>query len=106
MYVRHLQPITLGIRRFQARIGEALRAVRAGRRIVLTSRGRPVAEVVPPGARTRPRTTEERALMRLVEEGRLLPGTGRPAPPRRVSALGAGLSAEIQRGRSRLDARR
>jgi prevent-host-death family protein len=45
-----MKAVPYGVRELQAKIGEALRIVERGGSIVVTSRGRPVAMVVPPGA--------------------------------------------------------
>jgi len=39
----------IGVRDLKARLSEVLRAVEGGKRVRVTSRGRPVAEIVPPG---------------------------------------------------------
>ena len=42
--------ITVGIRQFKNRLSEYLRRAKAGERIVVTERGRPVAVITRPGA--------------------------------------------------------
>lgn len=70
------------MRDFKARLSEHLRRVAAGERLTITSRGRPVAEVLPAGAR---RDAAAERLQRLIAEGRVTPPsrpmTHRPARP-------------------------
>ena len=65
----------IGVRELKARLSEALRDVGAGERIRVTSRGKPVADLVPPD-----RTTTERHWDALVASGRVTPAS-RPWPP-------------------------
>jgi prevent-host-death family protein len=79
------------VRDFKARLSEHLRRVAAGERITITSRGRPVAELLPAGSRRSP--TEER-LQQLIAEGRVTPPSRprseRPRAPRPVPAKYSG----------------
>jgi prevent-host-death family protein len=40
---------TVGVRELKNRLSEYLRLVRAGERVIVTDRGRPIAELRPPG---------------------------------------------------------
>ena len=55
----------LGLREANQRFSKAIKAVRAGREVVLTDRGRPIAVIKP----LREDDAEEAALRALVEEG-------------------------------------
>ena len=73
-----MKEIYFGVREFQAQIGRALRAVREGRRVVITSRDREVAVLTKPD-RDRPEMNAlDRKLDRLEAEGWLHRGNGRP----------------------------
>jgi len=63
------------VRELKARLSEVLRAVQRGEPVRITSRGRPVAEIVPP----RPRSYEER-LAELIASGTVTAATD-PWPP-------------------------
>jgi len=62
---------TIGIRELRQQASKHLREVEAGETIEVTDRGRPVARLVPV-----PR--EESTVERLIREGRLIPGNGKP----------------------------
>lgn len=57
----------IGVRKLKASLSEVLRLVEGGERIIVTSRGRQIAEIVPPSA---PISEEER-LERMAALGRL-----------------------------------
>lgn len=93
------------MREFKARLSEHLRRVAGGERITITSRGRPVAEVLPAGGRRSP--VEER-LQRLIAEGKVTPPSrplrhrpARPVPAERSASdiIIAERDAEGPRGR-------
>ena len=67
--------MTVSVRDLKNRLSEYLRRVRAGERLVVTERGRPIAEVYPLSRR---RLSAEESRRRLVEAGDLTPGRGRP----------------------------
>ncbi len=69
---------TVGARELKTRLGSYLREVEQGATILVTERGRPVAELRPvqPAA-----DTLEEKLNRLAAEGFLTRGTGRPLRP-------------------------
>lgn len=66
----------VGIRELKASLSETLREVGRGERIRVTSRGRAVADIVPPGAET----GDER-LSALIAQGKLTPAAA-PRPSR------------------------
>jgi len=72
-----MKVVPYGVRELQAKIGEALRIVERGGSIVVTSRGRPVAMVVPPEAKLAGETHEDWVLRRMAAEGRIIPGNGK-----------------------------
>ncbi|KAF0246307.1 MAG: hypothetical protein FD180_795 [Planctomycetota bacterium] len=73
-----MKELFLGVRELQAHIGQALKAVREGRRVVVTSRSEPVAEIVKPRKPARNPDPVERKLDRLAAEGWLHRGNGKP----------------------------
>jgi prevent-host-death family protein len=62
---------TIGVRELKARLSQALRDVAAGDVLLITDRGRVVAELRSPDAAGRLVSRQERALMRLAEQGHL-----------------------------------
>jgi prevent-host-death family protein len=66
----------VGIRELKASLSETLREVAGGERIRVTSRGRPVADIVPAGA-----AIADDRLSALVSEGRVVPAAA-PRPTR------------------------
>jgi prevent-host-death family protein len=58
-------------RALKSRFDEYLVRVRAGERVVVTVRGKPVAEVTPVGRARNAREAREEALARMVERGEL-----------------------------------
>lgn len=71
--------IIVGARELKNRLGSYLRLVREGATIVVTDRGRPVAELRALGA---PDTELDRALRRMAAEGRIILPTSDRLPPR------------------------
>ena len=89
-YDNHMK--TVGSRELKARLGSYLRQVRSGTSIVVTDRGRPVAELRPLGSDA----ALDHRLADLAERGVVtLPTKPLPAPPRRVRLRGPGLSETI-----------
>lgn len=77
-----MKEITYGVREFQAHVSEAIRAVHEGKRVVVVSRNRPVAEMVLPRKPARKMTSLDRKLERLYASGRLSrPLKSGPIPP-------------------------
>ena len=73
-----MKEIQFGVRELQAHIGRALKAVRAGNRVVITSRSEPVAMLVKPETATRGKNSLDRKLDELAAEGWLKRGNGKP----------------------------
>jgi prevent-host-death family protein len=72
----------VGIRDLKQSLSATLRAVGRGEHVRVTSRGRPIADIVPAGA-----ATADERLRRLVAEGRLvLPTRGKPVKAPRLMA--------------------
>lgn len=89
----------MGLREANQHFSKAVRAVKAGREVVLTERGRPIAVMSPLNA-----SGEEAALRRMEAAGLLIRATKRgPMPPFRPRRIkGKPLSAtlrEIREGR-------
>jgi antitoxin (DNA-binding transcriptional repressor) of toxin-antitoxin stability system len=76
--------IAVGIRELKARLSHYLREVEKGEIVLVTDRGRVVAEVRTPGSAPQERSAVDRALQRLAEGGGLL--LGEPHDPRAYSA--------------------
>ena len=92
-----MKEISYGVREFQARIGQALRAVERGERVLITSRGRPIATLSKPDRSVKALPPFERKLRRLAAEGKLV--LGRRAPiadytPPRVKGVAAQILAD------------
>jgi prevent-host-death family protein len=68
--------ITVGVREFKNRLSEYLRRAKAGERVVVTERGRPVAVITRPGA------AEER-IEGMIRERQALWGGGKPRGSRK-----------------------
>lgn len=65
----------VGIREFKAKLSQYLRDVQAGEVVLVTDRGKVIAEVrAPGGAPVREETEADRALRRLAERGGVLIG--------------------------------
>ena len=62
--------LTIGVRELKARLSQVLREVQRGEVVLVTDRGRVVAEMRQPGLGSAvPESPEERALARLAAEG-------------------------------------
>ena len=85
----------LGLREANQRFSKAIKAVRAGKEVVLTERGRPIAVIKP----ITQSDTREAALQAMADEGLLtLPSRPGPMPPPRwrpVKIKGRPLSQTI-----------
>jgi prevent-host-death family protein len=70
----------LGLREANQRFSKAIKAVRAGKEVVLTERGRAIAVITP----IKPETDQETSLRRLVDDGLIARATrkGRMPAPR------------------------
>jgi prevent-host-death family protein len=71
----------ISIRELKNRLSEYLRLVAAGEEVVVTSRGKPVARLLPPRARRRPPTPEQEAIAQLRRQSWLRPGDGKRSLP-------------------------
>lgn len=67
----------MGLREANQRFSQAVKAVRAGKEVVLTDRGRPIAVIKP----IRPAKDDETVIRRLAEEGLVRPAAVRKAMP-------------------------
>ncbi len=76
-----MKEVSYGVREFQAHLGQALRAVQRGDRVVITSHGRPIAVLGKPGATRKRASATERKLLRLAADGKIALGNGRGIPP-------------------------
>jgi prevent-host-death family protein len=76
-----MKTLILGVRELQARLGEALRAVQAGARVIVTSRGRQVAVLTGASGKAPGESAIDRRLRRLAAEGRIRLGRGGPIRP-------------------------
>jgi prevent-host-death family protein len=74
----------VSVREIKNRLSEYLRRVQAGEEIVITSRGRPIARLAPPAARSE--DAEAEAIARLRAQPWIRPGSGGKlqAPERRI----------------------
>lgn len=83
------------ISELRCRLSRYLDHVRAGGRVLILDRNRPVAEIIPVGAsRKRIRTTDGRQLDALERQGLLRRGTG-GIPPEDIRRAGAGKGARV-----------
>ena len=93
----------VGIRELKARLSHYLRDVQNGEVVIVTDRGRVVAEVRPPGTSVPPEFPTDRALRRLSEGGGLVvgerhePGAYVPSPLSCPEGTSAQLLAEERR---------
>ena len=89
--------ISYGVRELQAHLGQALRAVERGDRVVITSHGRPVAMINKVDSSIKRLSALERKLLRLAAEGKLILGKRGPIPDYtapRISGLAKQLLAD------------
>lgn len=76
-----MKEISYGVRELQARLGDALRAVRRGDRVVITSHGKPVARIEAADLDEPETSPIRRKLARLAAEGRVRLGRPGLIPP-------------------------
>ena len=81
--------VTVGLKILKNKISEYVRLAAAGETIVITDRGRAVAEIIPP----QPKTTKESFIKRGVREGWQTPAKNRGGLPPRPKPV-PGLSFE------------
>lgn len=94
IYCIYMKEISYGVRELQANLGQALRAVRRGDRIVVTSHGRPVATIAKADPSVRALPSLERKLLRLAAEGKLILGKRGPIPDYAAPRIG-GLAKQV-----------
>ncbi len=95
--------ITFSVRELQAHLGDALRAVDRGDHVIVTSRGRPVAEISRP-KRVRRASKEDpidRKLRQMAAQGKLILAT-KPGPIK-VPCLIPGLAEQWRKDRAERD---
>jgi prevent-host-death family protein len=92
-----MKDVSYGVRELQAHIGDALRAVQRGERVLVTSRKRVVAVLSKADAELRGEGAVERKLRRLVVEGKLRLGKRGPIP---AHALPPGIEGLTDRVRA------
>ena len=78
MYGIYMGYMTFSVRELQAKLGAALRAVQAGERVLVLSRGRPVAVLSAADASIPDESAVERRLRGMARTGRIRLGNGRP----------------------------
>ncbi len=93
-----MKHLSYGVREFQARIGEALRAAQRGDRVLITSHGRAVAVLAKADAALPGESGEDRKRRRLAAEGKLRLGRRGRIPPYTPPRIG-GLSDQLQADR-------
>ena len=90
----------IGVRELKARLSAFLRDVQAGEIILVTDRGRVVAELRAPGRAAAPESSAERALRLLAETGALrvgephAPDAYRPSPVRAPAGTAQAMLSE------------
>lgn len=86
--------VTYGVRDLQAHLGDALRAARRGKQVIITSHGRPVAVLTRLDAELPGESAVDRKLRRLASEGRIRLGEAGSISPYEAPAIG-GLSHQL-----------
>ena len=82
--------ITVGIKQAKSRLAEYLRKVSAGERVVITDRGKPIAEI------TKPRETGNDRLEAMVRDGEAFWSGGKPKGSKKPAKLrGASVSDAV-----------
>ena len=82
--------ITVGIKQAKSRLAEYLRKVSAGERVVITDRGKPIAEI------TKPQTAGNEALEAMVRDGQAFWSGGKPKGSKKPAKLkGASVSDAV-----------
>src|SRR6516225_7238816 len=75
--------VTVGLKILKNKLSEYVRLAAAGETIVITDRGRAVAEIIPP----QPKTTKESFIKRGVREGWQTPAKNRDGLPQRLKSV-------------------
>ena len=82
--------ITVGIREAKNRLSEYLRKVKAGERVVITERGKPIAVI------TKPRGAVDERLEAMIRDGEVSWGGGKPKGSKKPAKIkGASVSAAV-----------
>lgn len=82
--------ITVGIREAKNRLSEYLRKVKAGERVVITERGKPIAVI------TKPRGAVDERLEAMIRDGEATWGGGKPkGSKKRAKIKGASVSDAV-----------
>ncbi|MBI3858188.1 MAG: type II toxin-antitoxin system prevent-host-death family antitoxin [Planctomycetes bacterium] len=89
-----MKDISYGVRELQAHLGRALRAVEKGDRVIVTSRGRPIATISGADRSVGNLSPIERKVRRLASEGKLVLGKEDPIPDFPAPRL-SGLSRQV-----------
>ena len=89
-----MKEISYGVRELQAHLGQALRAVERGDRVLITSHGRPVATIAKVDSAGKSMPVLERKLLRLAAEGKLILGKRGPIQNYTAPRIG-GLAKQI-----------
>ena len=89
-----MKDVTYGVREFQANLGEALRAVQRGDRVLITSRGRAVAILAHTDATLPGESALDRKVRRLAAEGKLVRGKPGSVPPFKAPRI-SGLTRQV-----------
>ena len=85
----------VGSRKFKNRMGQYMKAVRRGRSLLLTVRGKPVAKISPPDEDAKPEPTMMDVLRRLEAQGKIRLARGRIGKFRAVASRGKPASEMI-----------
>jgi prevent-host-death family protein len=81
----------ISVRELKSRLSEYLRKVAAGEEVVVTSRGKAVARLVPPRSRRRSASVEAEPIARFRSLPWVRPGSGKkPALPKPLIRIGRG----------------
>lgn len=94
-----MKDLSYGVRELQAKIGEALRAAERGDRVIITSRGRPIAILAPADLALKGESAADRKLRRLAVQGRIRLGSRSEIADFKAPALGGNLSAQLEADR-------
>lgn len=98
IYCICMSDVPYGVRELQAKLGDALRLVKAGNRVVVTSHGKPVAVLTRADMKASQESSVERKLRRMAAQGKIRLGRGGAIRPYR-GFPGGGLSEQILKDR-------
>lgn len=83
-----MRDVSYGVRELQAKLGDALRLVKAGNRVIVTSHGKPVAVLMRTDMKEIPDSAVDRKLRRMAAQGKIRLGRGGPIRPFRPWNIG------------------